>query len=71
MKRVLIPIGIMVGCILFAAILLRTPTVVEEAAPEIIPVSVRVAQVRAESVQLNVESQGKVQAHELRASRLP
>lgn len=62
MKRVLIPIGIMLGCILFAAVLLRTPTVVEEAAPEIIPVSVRVAAVRAETVQLNVESQGKVQA---------
>ena len=71
MKRVLIPIGIMVGCILFAAILLRTPTVVEEAAPEIIPVSVRGAQVRAESVQLNVESQGKVQASRVASLSAP
>lgn len=62
MKRVVIPIGIMFGCILIAAILLRTPIEVEETAPEIIAVSVRVAEVRAESVQLNVESQGKVQA---------
>jgi len=71
MKRVLIPIGIMVGCILFAAILLRTPTVVEEAAPEIIPVSVRVAEVRAETVQLNVESQGKVQASRVASLSAP
>jgi len=71
MKRVLIPIGIMLGCIFFAAILLRTPTVVEEAAPEIIAVSVRVAEVRAESVQLNVESQGKVQASRVASLSAP
>lgn len=71
MKRVVIPIGIMVGCILFAALLLRTPTVVEEAAPEIIPVSVRVAEVRAESIQLNVESQGKVQASQIASISAP
>lgn len=71
MKRVVIPIGIMLGCILFAAMLLRSPTVVEEAAPEIIPVSVRVAEVRAESVQLNVESQGKVQASQVASISAP
>ena len=71
MKRVLIPIGIMLGCIFFAAALLRTPTVVEEAAPEIIPVSVRVAQVRAETVQVNVESQGKVQASRVASISAP
>lgn len=71
MKRILIPIGIMLGCILFAALLLRTPTVVDEAAPEIIAVSVRVAQVRAESVQLNVESQGKVQASRIASLSAP
>jgi RND family efflux transporter MFP subunit len=71
MKRVIIPIGIMSGCILFAAFLLRTPTVVEEAAPEIIPVSVRVTEVRAESVRLNVESQGKVQASQMASLSAP
>jgi len=62
MKRVMIPIGILLGCILFATLLLRTPTVVEELATEIVPVSVRVAEVRTESIQLHVESQGRVQA---------
>lgn len=71
MKRVLIPIGILLGCIIFAAVLLRSPTVVEEAAPEIIAVSVRVAEVRAESVQLYVESQGKVQASRVASISAP
>jgi RND family efflux transporter MFP subunit len=62
MKRVLIPIAILVGCVLFAAYLLKTPTEVAETVPEIIPVTVRVAAVQRESVQLQVESQGKVQA---------
>ena len=62
MIRVVIPIGILVGCILFAGYLIRTPTELEESSPEIIPVAVRVAEVQRESVQLTVESQGKVQA---------
>jgi len=71
MKRIVIPVGIMLGCILFAALLLRTPTVVEEAAPEIIPVSVRVAEVRAETIRLSVESQGKVQASQVASLSAP
>ncbi len=62
MKRVVIPIGILVGCILFAAFLISTPVVVEEKPTEIIPVTVRVAEVQLDSVQLVVRSQGKVQA---------
>jgi len=62
MKRVVVPIAILGGCVLFAFYLLRTPTEVSESAPEVIPVSVRVAEVQPESVQLVVESQGKVQA---------
>ncbi|MCI5105602.1 MAG: efflux RND transporter periplasmic adaptor subunit [Pseudomonadales bacterium] len=62
MKRILIPIGILTGCLLFAAYLIRTPTQVEESSPEIIPVSVRVTEVQPETVQLLVESHGKVQA---------
>ncbi|PCI75719.1 MAG: hypothetical protein COB20_12310 [SAR86 cluster bacterium] len=71
MKRVMIPIGIMLSSILVAALLLRSPTVVEEVAPEIIPVSVRVAEVRAETVQLHVESQGKVQASRVASLSAP
>lgn len=62
MKRIVIPIGILLGCILIAGVLISTPTQVEESSPEIIPVSVRVADVELESVQLTVKSQGKVQA---------
>lgn len=62
MKRIVIPIGILLGCILIAGVLISTPTQVEESSPEVIPVSVRVADVELESVQLTVKSQGKVQA---------
>lgn len=62
MKRVVAPVAILGGCLLFAFYLIRTPTEVSEAAPEVIPVTVRVAEVQYESVQLVVESQGKVQA---------
>ncbi len=62
MKRVLVPVAILAGCIVIAAILVNSPTEVSETAPDIIPVSVRVAEVERESIQLVVESQGKVQA---------
>ncbi len=62
MKRILVPIGILLGCIMVAVFLIRTPTQLEEASPEIIPVTVRVAEVQVESVDLIVESQGKAQA---------
>lgn len=62
MKRIIIPIGILLGCVLVAVFLIRTPTQLEESSPEIIPVTVRVAEVQVESVNLVVESQGKVQA---------
>jgi RND family efflux transporter MFP subunit len=61
MKRILLPIGILVTCILFAAILVRSPTQVAESSPEIIPVAVRVVEAQLQSVQLFVESQGRVQ----------
>lgn len=61
MKRVLLPIGILVGCIVFAVIIVRSPKQVEETAAEIIPVAVRVIEAELNSVQLIVESQGKVQ----------
>jgi RND family efflux transporter MFP subunit len=62
MKRVLLPLAILCGCIAIAYVLLRTPTTVEEVAPELIPVAVRVQEVEMTSVQLAVDSQGKVQA---------
>ena len=62
MKRVLLPIGILLGSIVITVVLIRNPTRVSESAPEIIPRSVRVAEVQSESVQLFIESQGKAQA---------
>ena len=46
MKRVLMPIGILLGSIVVAVVLIRNPTRVSESAPEIIPISVRVAEVQ-------------------------
>jgi multidrug efflux pump subunit AcrA (membrane-fusion protein) len=62
MKRVVMPIAILVACLAISVYLVRNPTTVEEAALEIIPVSVRVIEVDRESVDLIVGSQGKVQA---------
>lgn len=62
MKRVVMPIAILVACLAISVYLVRNPTTVEEAALEIIPVSVRVIEVDKESVDLIVGSQGKVQA---------
>ena len=62
MKRIVLPIAILIGCFFISGYLIRNPTTVEEAAIEIIPVSVRVAEVNLESVDLIVGSQGKVQA---------
>jgi len=50
---------------LFAGFLYMTPAQVSETSPEVVPVSVRVAQVELASVRLIVESQGKVQAAQL------
>jgi len=61
----------MLGSIVIAVILIRSPTQVEEAAPEVIPVAVRVVEVQREAVQLVVESQGKVQAANLASVSSP
>lgn len=62
MLRVLLPAGILTGGVLFAAWLVLNPTQLDEASPEIVPVAVRVMEVRSEPTKLFVESQGKVQA---------
>lgn len=61
MKRVLMPLGIVFACIGIAAVLISNPRRATEVPPEIVPISVRVIEVREESVQLTVESQGKAQ----------
>ena len=65
MKRIFLPIFILGGCVVVAFYMLRTPTTVDVVAPEIIPVAVRVEAVELSSVQLTVESQGKVQAAQI------
>ena len=52
MKRVALPIVILLFSLLITVLLLRTPTAVIESAPEMIPVSVRVTEVKQQSVQL-------------------
>ena len=71
MKRIVVPIGILAGCIAVAVYLIRSPTQVGELAPELIPIAVRVAEVQLESVQLTVESQGKVQAAQIASLSAP
>ena len=62
MKRILLPILILGCCVMLAGVLINNPPQVEETSPEIIPVSVRVAPAQIQSVNLTVQSQGKVQA---------
>jgi len=64
-KQVLAPIVILGGFVAIAFYMLRTPTTVDEVAPEVIPVAVRIQEVALSSVQLTVESQGKVQAAQI------
>ena len=71
MKRIVVPIGILAGCIAVAVYLIRSPTQVGEVAPELIPIAVRVAEVQLESVQLTVESQGKVQPAQIASLSAP
>ena len=62
MKRFGIPFLILLTCVTGAAYLIRNPSSVDEVSMEIIPVSVRVAEVELTSVDLIIGSQGKVQA---------
>ncbi|PCH61821.1 MAG: hypothetical protein COC19_04115 [SAR86 cluster bacterium] len=62
MKRIIMPFAILAVSVVLAVVLIRTPTVVEEASPETFPVTVRVTAAQLQSVQLHVESRGKVQA---------
>jgi len=62
MRRVVLPIFILMGCAFIASYLVRNPTQLEEVALDVIPVAVRVIEVEQGSVGLSVRSQGKVQA---------
>ena len=62
MRKVVLPVIILMACALFANFLIRNPTQLEEVALEVIPVAVRVIEVQKGSVDLSVGSQGKVQA---------
>ncbi len=59
--RFLLPAGILAASLLLAFWLVGNPARLDETPPEIIPVAVRVIEVRSAPVQLFVESQGKVQ----------
>lgn len=61
MKRVLMPVGIVLACIVVAIILINNPKRAAVYSPEIVPISVRVIKAKEESIQLSVESQGKAQ----------
>jgi RND family efflux transporter MFP subunit len=65
MKRIIMPIAILAGSAVAAYLLVINPTQIEEASPDVQPVTVRVLEAQLESVRLTVESQGKVQAAQM------
>jgi len=65
MKRILMPIAILAGSAAVAYLLVSNPTQLDEASPDVQPVTVRVVEAQPESVRLTVESQGKVQAAQM------
>jgi RND family efflux transporter MFP subunit len=62
MKRILLPVAILVASIAIAVVLISNPTELEETAAEIQPTTVRVVEAQPGVAQLSVNSQGKVQA---------
>ncbi len=62
MKKVILPVAILVVAVLVFIVLIRTPARLEAVPPEQAVASVRVASVYSEDVMLEVQSQGRVQA---------
>lgn len=62
MKKVILPIAILAGAVLVFVTLVRNPERLEAVAPEQALTTVRVMQVQPQSVTMQVNSQGKVQA---------
>jgi RND family efflux transporter MFP subunit len=62
LKRIILPVAILVTAVLVFMVLVRTPERLPLGSPDQAIASVRVAEVRSGSVQLEVQSQGRVQA---------
>jgi RND family efflux transporter MFP subunit len=61
-KKVILPVAILVAAVVAFVVLIRTPERLEVVSAEQAVASVRVEQVRSQTVQLDVSSQGRVQA---------
>jgi RND family efflux transporter MFP subunit len=61
-KKVILPVGILSAAVIVFFVLINSPERLEPVPPEQAVASVRVAPVRTQSVQLDVSSQGRVQA---------
>lgn len=62
MKKIILPVAILFAAVAVFVVLIRTPERLEVVPPEQALASVRVAPVRAQTIQLDVNSQGRVQA---------
>ena len=62
MKRIILPVAILAAAVVVFMVLMRTSEPLPLAAPDQAVASVRVAQVHSGTVQLDVQSQGRVQA---------
>lgn len=62
MKKILLPVAILIAAVAVFVVLIRTPERLAVVPPEQALASVRVAPVRAQTIQLDVNSQGRVQA---------
>lgn len=62
MKKIILPVFILLAAVAVFVVLVRTPERLSVVPPEQAVASVRVAPVRSETIQLDVNSQGRVQA---------
>ena len=62
MKKIILPVFILIAAVAVFVVLVRTPERLSVVPPEQAVASVRVAPVRSETIQLDVNSQGRVQA---------
>lgn len=62
MKKIILPVFILIASVAVFVVLVRTPERLSVVPPEQAVASVRVAPVRSETIQLDVNSQGRVQA---------
>lgn len=62
MKKIILPVFLLIAAVAVFVVLVRTPERLSVVPPEQAVASVRVAPVRSETIQLDVNSQGRVQA---------